>query len=90
MTKSRYKGNEVPVTESYIIWLFDNGSAEMNINKQEKNTQAVQWRLKDTTLTLTLYSELIETLQFDGTYLILEQPVFGPDDIDYLIFEKMS
>ena len=92
-TRSLYKGKEIPASETkqtIVFWLFDNGSAEMNVNKQDKNTQAIQWRLKDSVLTLTLYGETVMELQFDGTYLILEQNVFGADDIDYILFEKVG
>lgn len=90
-TRSLYKGREIPASETkqtIVFWLFDNGSAEMNVNKQDKNTQAIQWRLNGSTLTMTLYAEKIMDLQYDGTYLILEQSVFSSDDIDYILFEK--
>lgn len=90
-TRSLYKGREIPASETkqtIVFWLFDNGSAEMNVNKQDKNTQAIQWRLNGSTLTMTLESELVLKLEYDGTYLILEQSVFSSDDIDYILFEK--
>ncbi len=90
-TRSLYKGREIPASETkqtIVFWLFDNGSAEMNVNRQDKNTQAIQWRLNGSTLTMTLESELILKLEYDGTYLILEQSVFSSDDIDYILFEK--
>ena len=93
--RSRYKGKEVPASETgqrMVFWLFSNGSAEMNIysttsgGDPPQNTQGVQWRIVGATLTMTLYGETILTLQYDGTYLILEQEVFG--DTDSMIFEK--
>ena len=93
--RSRYKGQEVPASETkqrILIWLFANGSAEMNIyeisatSDPPENTQGVQWKLNGTTLTLTLYGETILTLIYDGTYLTYEVEVF--DDVDRLILEK--
>ncbi len=94
--RSRYKGNEVPASETgrkMTLRLFDNGSAEMNIYKigegdPPQDTQGVQWRISGATLTLTLYGETIMVLAYDGTYLIYEIDVDGtPDD---LIFEKVG
>lgn len=92
--RSRYKGKEVPASETgrkMTIRLFDNGSAEMNIYKigdgdPPQDTQGVQWRINGATLTLTLYGETIMKLVYDGTYLIYEVDVYG--DTDDLIFEK--
>ena len=93
--RSRYKGQEVPASETkqrILIWLFANGSAEMNIYQKStvvdppQDTQGVQWRIVGSTLTLTLYGETIMTLVYDGTYLILEQEV--NDTVADIIFEK--
>lgn len=91
----RYKGSEAPAADSnsvIMLWLYANGSAEMNIYEKSeitdppKNTQGVQWRVNGSTLTLTLYGETIMTLIYDGTYLILEEAVF--DDTADIILEK--
>lgn len=93
--RSRYKGKELSVSETkqrMILWLFSNGSAEMNIyeisatSDPPENTKAVQWRITGSKLTMTLYGETILTLVYDGTYLILEQEVDGA--VDEMIFEK--
>ncbi len=93
--RSRYKGKEISVSETkqrMLLWLFSNGSAEMNIYEVSattdppENTQGVQWRIVGSTLTMTLYGETMLVLHYDGTYLILEQEVDGA--IDELIFEK--
>ena len=96
--RSRHKGREVPASETgqrMIFWLFDNGSAELNIyqistvSDPPQNTQGVQWRMDGATLIMTLYGETMLTLQYDGTYLILEQEVPGSGTVD-MIFEKIG
>ena len=93
--RGRYKGKELAVTETnqrMLLWLFSNGSAEMNIYEisantdPPQNTQGVQWRMDGATMTLTLYGETIMVLKYDGTYLVMEQEVF--DSTFDFIFEK--
>ncbi len=93
--RSRINHTEVPASDTgwrMILWLFSNGSAEANIYQignqdPPQNTQALQWRIVGATLTMTLYGETIYTLQYDGTYLILEQKLDN-GDVDSMIFEK--
>ena len=92
--RSRYKGKEVPASETgrrMTLRLFNNGSAEMNIYKigdgdPPQDTQGVQWKIVGSKLTLTLYGETIMELLYDGTFLVYEVEVYG--DTDDLIFEK--
>lgn len=93
--RSRINHTEVPASDTgwrMVFWLFSNGSAEANIYRLNnpdppQNTQALQWRIVGATLTMTLYGEMIYTLQYDGTYLILEQDT-GNGSTDSMIFEK--